>query len=95
MVFGLGQPRPLGWRKWGLAPHFDACFFQVGEGGKFEHLSRFRKAHHFRVYLAASKSSHKSPNFLRSRLWRSQNSFLVVLIDGARKIRRSINGCVS
>ena len=50
--------------------HFDVCFVKCGRGGgraNLAILSRFRKCASF-LGLFGRNSSHKSPNFLRSRL---------------------------
>ena len=71
--------QPLSWRKWagGEHPHFDACFVKWVAGQNLDILSRSRKCASF-LGLFGRKSSHKSPNFLRSRLSRSRNFFLAV-----------------
>ena len=79
MVFGLVPTTGLA-KMGGGCPQFLSQKLQVGVGGgeqNLDILSRFRKYASF-LGLFGRKSSQKSPNFLRSRIWRSRNSFFAV-----------------
>ena len=95
VVFGLVAATWLA-KMEALPPHFDACYAKWERGQNLDILSRCRKCASF-LGLFDRESSHKSPNFLRSRLWRSRNSLVAVpcLLVHEKSDVREGHGCMT